>query len=133
MSEPSGTPGVRGGAGSSARRPVALSVLLVLLALGNVAGIYKTTALAEATAVQFPRLSTALVRALVIVPIAYLVTLPWLWRLRPWAYRLQLALGVAVVALDLWAGNLVHGATAAVATGLLVLLLGRARRSVFGW
>lgn len=123
----------RGGVGLTARRPVALSVLLVLLALGNLAGLYKTTVLADATAAQFPRLSPALVRALVIVPIAYLGTLPWLWRMRPWAYRLQLALGAGVVALDLWAGNFAHGVVAAVATILLVTLLGPARRSVLGW
>lgn len=125
-------PRADGDAAARLRRPVALSVLLVLLALGNLAGLWKTTAGAEATAAQFPRLSAGLVRALVVVPVVFLLTLPALWRLRPWAYRLNVAIGLAVVALDLWAGNTAHAATAATATLLMVVLLGPARRRVIG-
>lgn len=110
------------------RRPVALTVLLVLLALGNVAGIWKATAGAEVFAAQFPKLSVNAARALVAVPMAFLLTLPWLWRMRTWAYVLQVALAAGVVALDLWIGNRVHAVVVAAAALLMWTLFQRARR-----
>lgn len=111
--------GPASGPAAEPRRPVALTVLLVMLALGNLAGVWKTTAGAEAFAAQFPRLSVNAARALVIVPIAFLLTLPWLWRMRTWAYVVQLAIAAAVVALDLWLGNRLHAVVTAMAATLL--------------
>lgn len=112
---------------SQPQRSVVLTVLLVVLTLGNLAGLWKTTAGAEAFAAQFPGLSVGAARALVIVPIAFLLSLPWLWRMRRWAYVLQVSIAAWVVAFDLWLGNRLHAVVTAAAGALLWWLFQRQR------
>ena len=107
-------------------RPRALTVVIVLLAVGNIVGLNLAVTQPEALLEPYPRLA-AVWPLYLACPIISLVALAALWQQRRWGLVLAIAMSVVVFSVELYACGLApHVARVPVA---VVLLVAAARRA----
>jgi len=88
------------------RRPLGLSVLLVLLVVASAFGFYKVFTQRTEFFAEYPRLTPALWRCYLAIPALNLVSIAGLWSLRRWGYWLTCLILVLSLSIELYAMGL---------------------------
>lgn len=111
----------------SHKRTPGLSIVIVLLALSNVAGIFKLRAASMELAKLYNFLQPEQVAWLTILPIATLIALAGIWYGKRWGLMLAMIVFVMVLSLDLYYAVWTHAALALVSFAFLAFFFWRSR------
>jgi hypothetical protein len=115
---------------TSARRPLALTVLLLVIAAFSVYTARRGMTLRAEMLAAYPRLNSVLFDVWLASPAVTIAGCAGLWFLRRWGLWLVTAAWAMVMVVDLWAGITFHALVATAAMWLIVIAVRPVRHAL---